>query len=116
ALLDLAIVQHLYSAHPEAGPQWLTEHKMAMVSNKFLAVLCVTLGLHKHLQSTSPSLLNQITTFSEEVEERQKAAKGIDWWTSVKTPPPKALSDVVESTIGAMFVDSEFDFSTTVKF
>lgn len=67
ALLDLAIVEHLFRQFPEADPQWLTEHKMAMVSNHF-GFLCVHLGLQKHLLMTTSALVGQIGDYAAELE------------------------------------------------
>ncbi|KAI5302309.1 cell cycle RNA binding protein whi3, partial [Ascosphaera pollenicola] len=39
SLYDMVCVEFLYAKYPDKDPQWLTEHKMAMVSNKFLGAL-----------------------------------------------------------------------------
>ncbi|KAG9979104.1 dicer-like protein, partial [Aureobasidium melanogenum] len=36
SLLDMTSITHLFYKYPDKDPQWLTEHKMAMVSNQFL--------------------------------------------------------------------------------
>ncbi|KAK2013126.1 RNase3 domain-containing protein [Colletotrichum eremochloae] len=115
ALLDMVCVDFLFDKFPDADPQWLTEHKTAMVSNQFLACLCVQLGLHKHVLSGHASLLNQTQDFVDILEcAKQDAA--VDgkfsqaYWIHVKQAP-KYLSDVVEAYIGALFVDSSYDYS-----
>lgn len=124
ALLDMAIVDYLFKQFPDADPQWLTEHKMAMASNQFLGCVAVKLTLHKHLLFLTPSLIGQISDYVSELEEAEEAAKekakkeGIplqqNFW--LKVEPPKALSDMVEAFIGAMFVDSGYDYSTVQNF
>ena len=110
ALLDMTSVNFLYHRHPDRDPQWLTEHKMAMVSNKFLAALSVKLGFHKHLRHNSAAIERQNRDYVTELEDAEAEANGArDYWTNTKQPP-KALSDILESFVGAVFVDSEFDY------
>ncbi|KAH8125046.1 hypothetical protein LI328DRAFT_156050 [Trichoderma asperelloides] len=140
ALIDMVVVDFLYNRFPEADPKWLTEHKMAMVSNQFLGFLCVRLGLSKHLMvATSPlhSKIREYTAEAKEAEEKARARKksqdndaaatsdkgpsaevpGVtqDFWVEIQQPP-KALADVVEALVGAMFVDSGYSFSIVRDF
>lgn len=94
---------------------------MAMVSNKFLGAFCVDLGLHKHLRYTGAQLQGHIQRFVEDVQltKEQATKDGVtppNWWVNIREVTPKALSDVVESLVGAMFVDSEFDYTVAEKF
>ncbi|GAB1318894.1 Dicer-like protein 1 [Madurella fahalii] len=124
AVLDMVCVEFLFHSFPGADPQWLTEHKMAMVSNQFLGCLAVYLGFHKSLTYCSPAIQRQITDYVAEFEEAlQQASKDAtggeggfarDFWTSL-SHPPKCLPDVVESYIGAIFIDSGFSYTTTVR-
>ena len=88
ALLDLASIEFLYHRHPDKDPQWLTEHKMAMVSNKFLAALSVKLGFHVHLRSNGVLIESQNRRYVGEVNEAEQEANGAkDYWTNVRQPP-----------------------------
>lgn len=116
ALLDMASISFLFHRHPDKDPQWLTEHKMAMVSNKFLAALSVKLGFHRHLRSNGAAIEYQNREYGIEVQDAERQAKGArDYWTNTKQPP-KALSDIVESYIGAIFVDSEYNYKEVERF
>ncbi|KAI0396321.1 hypothetical protein F5Y17DRAFT_456050 [Xylariaceae sp. FL0594] len=128
ALLDMAIVDHLYHAFPGADPQWLTEHKMAMVSNQFLGCLCVTLGLHKHLVALSPAVGKEVDEYATDImnarllaeEKAEAAGLGRDaysrnYWVEEKKPP-KCLPDIVEAYVGAVFVDSEYSYDEVLRF
>ncbi|KAF4555624.1 Dicer-like protein [Elsinoe fawcettii] len=116
SLLDMACVSYLIYHYPDEGPQWLTEHKMAMVANRFLGALCVMLGFHRNLRYSTHKLGPQIKNYAEELEEAQKnAGDAKDFWTSV-SDPPKCLADIVEAYIGAMFLDSNFDYNQVQKF
>lgn len=88
ALLDMTAVMFLFQSFPTKDPQWLTEHKMAMVSNKFLGAVCVKLGYHRHLRHSHAGLESQIKAYVEEVEEAEQQSNGArDYWTVVKDPP-----------------------------
>ncbi|KAJ6445005.1 RNase3 domain-containingprotein [Purpureocillium lavendulum] len=126
ALLDMVIVDYLFQRFPEADPQWLTEHKMAMVSNHFFGSLCVQLGLQKHLLMTTSALIGQISDYVSELElaresaelEQEQQGKGggrKDYWLGT-SQPPKVLSDMMEALVGAMFVDSQYDYRVVEAF
>ncbi|MCJ1316242.1 Dicer-like protein 1 [Xylographa vitiligo] len=116
SLLDMACVNFLFYRYPDRDPQWLTEHKMAMVSNKFLGALSVKLGFHRHLRLLSSSHIHLIQEYVTEITEADAESNGArDYWTTTKNPP-KCLPDIVESYIGAIFVDSEFDYQEVERF
>ncbi|KAG4282243.1 hypothetical protein FPRO04_13319 [Fusarium proliferatum] len=125
ALLDMVVADYLYKRFKLADPQWLTEHKMAMVSNQFLGCLCVKLGLHKHLLFTTSPLIGQISEFVAELEvaeenARKEAKVGrtsmrMDFWLNASLPP-KVLADVTEALIGGMFVDAKYNYSVVNQF
>ncbi|EFR03219.1 hypothetical protein MGYG_06219 [Nannizzia gypsea CBS 118893] len=116
SLLDMVCVNHLFERYPDKDPQWLTEHKMAMVSNKFLGSLAVSLNLHVHLIHISNTLQGQITSYTEELQAMKIKMEGnLEAWTYTNEPP-KCLPDIVEAYLGAMFVDSNFNFDVVDDF
>lgn len=116
ALHDMTCVMYLVRNHSQRDPQWLTEHKMAMVSNKFLGAVCVRIGFYRHLRHNSSSVGHQIMTFVEEVKAAETEAQGArDYWTSVRDPP-KCLPDIVEAFMGALFIDSGFQYAEVQRF
>lgn len=122
ALLDVAIIDYLFQQFPNTDPQWLTEHKMAMASNHFFACLCVELGLHRYILTTNSSMTGHITAFVERVKEAKVRSIGLDgitpradFWLDVEHPP-KALSDIVEAFVGAMYEDSKYNYNTVTNF
>ena len=91
------------------------------------------LGFHKHLRFSGTAIEHQNREYVTEVEEAELEAKGgRDYWTNTKQPPKvrillldlciytypkyKALSDIVESYIGAIFVDSEYNLAEVERF
>ncbi|KAH7063345.1 type III restriction enzyme, res subunit family protein, partial [Macrophomina phaseolina] len=116
SLIDTACITWLIYKFPDKDPQWLTEHKMAMVSNKFLGAVCVKLGFHKHLKYSYSQMEYQIRDYVTELREAERESKGArDYWTTVKSPP-KCLPDIVEAYVGALFVDSEYNFAKVEMF
>lgn len=116
SLLDMSCIAHLFYRYPDKDPQWLTEHKMAMVSNKFLGALCVKIGFHPHLRYQSSILHSQINDYVEELQNAEQVSHGAkDFWTIVKEPP-KCLPDIVEAYVGALFIDSDFNYGEVQKF
>lgn len=133
SLLDMTSITHLFYNHPDKDPQWLTEHKMAMVSNQFLGALCVRLGFYKHLLFNHDSLRQQIANYVTDITDAEAASQGaMDYWTTVKEAPKvwmdselmcgppanksKCLPDIVEAYVGAIFIDADFDYSVVQRF
>lgn len=116
SLLDMAFIIHLFYTYPDKDPQWLTEHKTPMVSNKFLGAVCVRLGWHTHIRQNTSMLSSLIRDYVTEVQEAEREANGaLDYWVNV-SEPPKCLADVIEAYVAAIFVDSEFDFNVVLDF
>ncbi|KAK3626064.1 Dicer-like protein 1 [Elasticomyces elasticus] len=116
ALLDQASITCLFNRFPDKDPQWLMEHKMPMVLNKFLGVVCVDIGFQKHLRHSHAKLQHQNTVYATELEEARLAAcESKDYWMIV-SDPPKCLPDIVEAFVGAIFIDSDFDSGEVQRF
>lgn len=128
SLLDMVCVNFLFHRFPTKDPQWLTEHKMAMVSNQFLGALCVQFGFHRHLLQFNPIIQGSITEYVVEITEARLQAEedairegrkvsdcARDYWINTKHPP-KCLPDIIEAFIGAIFVDSSFNYREVERF
>lgn len=116
ALLDWVCISWLFNTNPTRNPQWLTEHKMAMVSNKFLAMLAVSLDFDKFIFATTAKLIGDIQIYATKVREAlQQPECPRSFWTALESPP-KALSDLVESYLGAVLIDSDFDYCEVERF
>lgn len=124
ALLDMAIVDYLYRTFPSKDEGWMTEHKSAMVSNQFLGALCVKLGLARHALFSTASMTGERAQFTSDLDAAERAAREDaegtgspmrqDYWTPLD--PPKALADVLEAVVGAMFVDAGYDYRVVQAF
>ncbi|KAK7061646.1 hypothetical protein R3P38DRAFT_2494335 [Favolaschia claudopus] len=113
AILEFLVLRHVYERYPKVSPGGLTMLKGAMVSNSTLAAICVLSGLHQHILLAS-HFANSVSEYisrlklkrSEEYElARLEERSPGQYWQ--ETDPPKALSDVVESVIGAVYVSDK---------
>lgn len=108
ALIELVIMRHLYHRFPKATSGDLTTAKGRLVRNAALASLAVKkLELHKVILLNNSSLSTAIWSSAKLLRETSYAEIVVNGW---KYEPPKALGDVFESVMGAVFVDSGHDF------
>lgn len=74
------------------------------------------MGFHRKLKRVGQQLDIAIRDYEIEITEIQEKSNGAaDFWTTI-SPPPKALPDILEAFIGALFVDSEFNYEIVEKF
>ncbi|KAI6047272.1 hypothetical protein EDC04DRAFT_605999 [Pisolithus marmoratus] len=109
------VVRYIVDRHGKLSPGAMTMLKVAMVSNSALAALCVSSGLYKHLHYDSYSLGCSFEAYVKNVEARrlqeselasQSGRSPGQYW--LDTESPKALSDLVESIIGALFIQDGY--------
>jgi dsRNA-specific ribonuclease len=117
AVLDILITCYIYQECTTFTPGQLTDLRSALVNNVTLACILVRNDLHRYILAESASLSDSIEKFvqfqrfhdhqiTDQVqllveEQEMKMADYVD--------VPKALGDVFESLIGAIFVDSGND-------
>ncbi|CAG8444339.1 4231_t:CDS:2 [Acaulospora colombiana] len=108
AVLDFMTVKYLYDKYPSGAPGLLTDLKDASVNNHILGAICERIGLHKHIIHFSPKLMSAMTEFVRVIEGMRENGEAVgEYWSDVDVP--KVMSDVVESMLGAVIVDAEFD-------
>ncbi|KAI9094994.1 hypothetical protein DFS34DRAFT_628057 [Phlyctochytrium arcticum] len=116
AVLGYLITRHLFQISPELSPHQLTVSRSALVNNQFLGCVSWHLGLPRKLIHMSSFLASEFTSFSDQLQEKKvelnQGSSDSDvstelFWTQVD--PPKAAGDVVESLIGAAFLDCSCD-------
>ncbi|KAI5785541.1 hypothetical protein DFH27DRAFT_575950 [Peziza echinospora] len=117
ALHDQACIRYVFDLFPDKGPQWLTEHKMAMVSNKFLAALAVKLDFHRHIRKNGAGMSRLLLEFTEDLVNTEAKYDGdVSFWTHLSEPIPKFLGDCLEAFIGAIFLDAGLNFKIVEDF
>ncbi|RVW38897.1 Ribonuclease 3-like protein 3 [Vitis vinifera] len=94
--------------YPDLQPGRLTRLRSANVDKEKLARVALKHGLHRFLRHKKPKIEQQIYEFAEAIKEYPLHSNG-------QIEVPKVLADVVESTIGAVFVDCNCSVDTVSK-
>lgn len=105
AVLDFCVTQYLFEKYHTAPPGILHDLRKSSVNNDILSVLCIQLELHVHIRHFSTNFPLAVEQFQELLAASQDRKD--EYWLNFN--PPKVLSDVVESLIGAVFVDAGFN-------
>ncbi|CAO3607529.1 unnamed protein product [Mucor fragilis] len=107
AILDFMVIRYLFAKYPDADPGIITDLKDSCVNNHILGIVCIETGLYRHIIHYSGKLIRAIEYFVREVEETKAKGEAVgEYWVDFNIP--KVLSDVVESMLGATFVDAGF--------
>ncbi|KAH9484058.1 Endoribonuclease Dicer-like protein 3a [Psilocybe cubensis] len=113
AILDLVVIYYLFRKFPDATSHQLALPRTKAICSPSLAYLAVRkLALHKVMLSNSINLTTAIDFYSPLLENLSGKEIVKNGW---KYDPPKALSDVFESVIGAVLVDSGYDYEKTAS-
>ncbi|GLJ16870.1 hypothetical protein SUGI_0290790 [Cryptomeria japonica] len=100
AVLGHLITVYLYRTYPGMKPGILTRLRSENVKNETLARVAVKHGFFNYLRFECPDLPDMIEKFIQVVENESKPH------LSDHSKAPKILADMVESIVGAVFVDS----------
>ncbi|KAI8991530.1 dicer-2 protein [Mycotypha africana] len=107
AILDFLVIRYLFEKYPNATPGDITDLKDSCVNNHVLGIVCIENGLHKHIIHYSGKLVHAIEEFCGSIQEAKDKGEAVgEYWREYNIP--KVLSDVVESILGANFVDAGF--------
>ncbi|TPX66353.1 hypothetical protein SpCBS45565_g04508 [Spizellomyces sp. 'palustris'] len=139
AVLGLLAVRYFFCTYPDLPPGRLSDLKDAAVNNSFLACVSANLGLHTFIEASSFPLGQAIGEYCTDLyeaaqqhvdgaEARQKKLESIthlpegkgaraklqreleaemQYWVNIETP--KAVSDLFEAILGAIFQDGGYD-------
>ncbi|KAF8391585.1 hypothetical protein HHK36_023891 [Tetracentron sinense] len=108
SVLDLLISTELFFLYPDLSSGPLTRLRAANVDKEKLARVAVNHGLHRYIRHKASHIEEQIREFSEAILEYPIHSNGL-------VDTPKFLADIVESTIGAVFIDSNNSVDTVWK-
>lgn len=101
-VLTCLMSREVFLAYRDLPPGPLTRLRAANVDKEKLARVAVDHGIHRFLRHKAPQLDGQIDDFVKELREYQYHSNGL-------LDAPKVLSDIVESLIGAIYLDSNFN-------
>ncbi|KAI0355038.1 hypothetical protein OH77DRAFT_1425091 [Trametes cingulata] len=108
ALIDMVVTDYLYKKFPEATSGQLSWARSRAVCGAALASVAVKrLRLHQLLLINNVELSMAISRYVPVLEEISEEDIILHGW---KHDPPKALSDVFESVMGALFVDCDYNY------
>lgn len=106
SVLNILITKQQYFLYPNLPPGLLSSLRSANVDTEKLARVAVKHTLHKYLRLRQPVLSKQIQEFVGALPQYPLHSNGL-------IDAPKVLADIVESTIGAIFIDSDSSLETT---
>ncbi|GAU23033.1 hypothetical protein TSUD_336810 [Trifolium subterraneum] len=108
AVLNLLISKEQFFLYPNLQPGHLTRLRAVNVDAEKLARAAVKHGLHRYLRHKKPLLGEQIQEFTKAIAEYPLHSNGL-------IDAPKNLADIVESTIGAVFIYCNFSIDIVWK-
>ncbi|KAF9484901.1 hypothetical protein BDN70DRAFT_871881 [Pholiota conissans] len=113
AVLDLVVVKYLYDKFPDATSHQLAHPRTKAICAPTLANVAVRkLGLHNRMLLNNIELNVAIDHYAPLLANVSGAEIVRTGW---KYDPPKALSDIFESLIGAVLVDSNYNYEKTAS-
>ncbi|CAF1034570.1 unnamed protein product [Rotaria sp. Silwood1] len=112
AILDFLVTRHVFiNYNQNVTPGLVTDIRQDLSNNGRLAYILVACGLHKNILHNSTDLFGHISLyagdedlFPKDQSADQYLSKDIDRWAD--STAPKALADVFEALMGAIFLDS----------
>ncbi|KAK9133247.1 hypothetical protein Scep_012775 [Stephania cephalantha] len=99
SVLNFLVTRELYSLYRDCSPGSLTRLRAANVDNEKLARVAAKHGFYRYMLALTPVLHQQIQDFQEAILEYPVHSSGL-------VDTPKFLADIVESVVGAIYVDS----------
>jgi len=110
-VLNLVVVHYLYNKFPGATSAQLALPRTKAVCSAALAYVAVKqLAVHKIMLVNSVDLSIAIDQYVPHFEQVSAESVVNTGW---RFDPPKALSDVFEGIIGAVLIDSGYDYERT---
>ncbi|KAK1439809.1 hypothetical protein QVD17_05630 [Tagetes erecta] len=106
SILNFLISKQQFFMYPNLPPGSLTALRAANVDTEKLARVAVKYNFHNYLRHENPLLSKQIRVFIKALEKYPYHSYGL-------IDAPKTLADIVESTIGAIYIDSNSSIDTT---
>jgi endoribonuclease Dicer len=116
AILGFLVTDNLYRYSPPMNPGQLTQCKSEFVCNQFLGWISLDLKLPAHLRHMNESIALSISNYNGEYESIKSSLEEYTTapWYDLESSP-KVLSDMFESMLGAVYVDSGLDMEVTEK-
>ena len=121
AVLGFAATRYLYAMDDRMTPFQISYARSLLVNNHFLSWISFELTLPMHMRHSDISISQatlaggkQHKTAHADLKNFVADGNSLPWKT--EDTPPKMFADQVEALIGAMFLDSRFDFKRVELF
>ncbi|XP_072983560.1 ribonuclease 3-like protein 3 [Typha latifolia] len=108
AVLSCLVAREVFKSYPALDPGHLTRLRAANVDKEKLARIAVNHHLHLYLRHKTTRLPEQIEDFMKAMHEYPTHSNGL-------LDPPKVLANIVESLLGAIFIDSNSSLDAVWK-
>lgn len=110
SILDYLVITYLYTLDESWQPNRLNTGKERLVGNDALGkIACMTLEVHKYMYLDSIELGKQLEEFYKDMKAGYDKTDGL---LSV----PKALADVLEALVAAVYLDTSCDIEFVYEF
>ncbi|KAJ6406905.1 hypothetical protein OIU84_010423 [Salix udensis] len=106
AVLDYLITSYLFSVYPKMKPGQLTDLRSVLVNNRAFASISVDRSFHEYIICDSDALSAAIKKFVDFVRTPESERHLLEG-----PKCPKVLGDLVESSVGAILLDTGFDLN-----
>ncbi|CAF1172745.1 unnamed protein product [Adineta ricciae] len=117
AILDFLVTRYIFLTHKNIKPGQVTDIRQDLSNNGRLAYILVATGLHKKILHNSPALFGEMYVyagdnllFPKDKPMEVLLSTDINQWAD--STAPKALADVFEALVGAIFLDSGYCLAT----
>ncbi|KAL4495065.1 hypothetical protein ABPG72_015765 [Tetrahymena utriculariae] len=114
AVLDLIIVEYLFNKFPNYDPGELTQMKTQLVQNKTLCLINLQKGFYDFIIGSIQQNQEDIKLLLENVDKFIQDIS-LMYDTNYNQSLIKTLGDVIESLVGAIFIDNNLDYEITKK-
>jgi endoribonuclease Dicer len=113
ALLSFLSAKAIYSQSPSFSESQMTDIRSQIVSNQYLACVCIVFSLQEHLLLNNTALNEKINDWKKELTtlSSQDSSDRL-YWSRINSAP-KVLGDIVESLLGAIHLDSGLDLEAS---
>ncbi|GAA0167552.1 hypothetical protein LIER_22458 [Lithospermum erythrorhizon] len=106
SVLNLLITKQQFSTYPDLPPGLLSPLRAANVDTEKLGRVAINHNFHKYILHGKPIIEKRIQQFENALPRYPLHSHGM-------LNAPKVLADVVESTIGAIFIDTNSSIEMT---
>ncbi|KAI0261075.1 hypothetical protein BC834DRAFT_973021 [Gloeopeniophorella convolvens] len=112
AVIDLAVMTYLFNKFPRANSGQLTSLRCRVVCGPVLAFVAVQiLGLHEFILAEHEELASAVVKYASILRATSCHDIVMQSWAH---DPPKVMSDVLESLVAAILIDSGYNFEKTI--